>query len=76
MFDGEDVDIAYESADLACRLVVERYGQAALVRLYRLTVAGTGSSADNLDAAMQAVTGSGTATFEVAWRARMRALAS
>ncbi len=76
MFDGEEVDLAYESADLACRLVVEEYGQKALVRLYRLTVAGTGSAAQNLDAALRQVTGAGTAAFETAWRARMRTLAA
>ncbi len=76
MFDGEDVDIAYEGADLACRVVAEEYGQKALVRLYRLTVAGTGSADQNLDAALRTVTGAGTAAFESAWRARLRALAA
>jgi len=75
-FDGEQVDLAYEGADLACRLVAEAYGQKALVRLYRLTRSGAGSADANLDAALRRVTGSGTAAFESAWRARIRALAA
>src|SRR5205814_1347641 len=38
-FEGDDVDLAYEGSDLACRVVADRYGEKALVRLYRLTVA-------------------------------------
>jgi hypothetical protein len=75
-FDGVDVDLAYEGADLACRVVAEKYGQTQLVRLYRLTVAGTGTAAANLEAALRAVTGSGTASLETAWHARLHALAS
>jgi hypothetical protein len=75
-FDGEQVDLAYEGADLACQLVAETYGQKALVRLYRLTRSGTRSDDANLDAALRRVTGSGTAAFESAWRARIRALAA
>jgi hypothetical protein len=75
-FDGADVDLAYEGADLACRVVAEKYGRAQLVRLYRLTVSGTGTEAENLEAALRSVTGSGTAALESAWRARLRALAS
>ncbi len=75
-FDGAQVDLAYEGADLACRVVAEKYGRAQLVRLYRLTAAGTGTEAANLEAALRAVTGSGTAALETAWRARLRALAT
>jgi hypothetical protein len=76
MFDGDQVDLAYEGSDLACRLVVEKYGQKALVRLYRLVLAGDGTESENLDAALRTVTGSGTAAFETAWHARLRALAA
>jgi len=75
-FDGADVDLAYEGADLACRVIAEKYGQKQLVRLYRLTVAGTGTESANLEAALRTVTGSGTAALETAWHARLRALAS
>jgi hypothetical protein len=75
-FDGADVDLAYEGADLACRVLAEKYGRAQLVRVYRLTVAGTGTEAANLEAALRTVTGSGTAALETAWHARLRALAS
>jgi hypothetical protein len=75
-FDGSDVDLAYEGADLACRVIAEKYGQKQLVRLYRLTVAGTGTEEANLEAALRTVTGSGTAALETAWHARLRALAS
>jgi hypothetical protein len=76
MFEGDEVDIAYEAGDLACRVVADTYGQKALVRLYRLTVAGSRSENENLDAALRAVTGSGTEALEAAWHARLRALAA
>jgi hypothetical protein len=75
-FDGSDVDLAYEGADLACRVIAEKHGQKQLVRLYRLTIDGHGTEAANLEAALRAVTGSGTAALESAWHARLRALAS
>ena len=74
-FDGAQVDLAYEAGDLACRVAADRYGQQGLVRLYRLTAAGTGSGGDNLEAALRAVTGSGTASFTLSFRTRLRALA-
>lgn len=70
-FTGPQVDVAYESADLACRYIADTYGRAALVRLYRLTVAGTGSDSANVDSALRAVTGLDTAGFEAVWRARI-----
>jgi hypothetical protein len=73
-FHAGAIDLAYESSDLACRLVAQKYGEAALVRLYRLVRSGTGSEAANLESALVAVTGSGTAAFVKAWRARMAAL--
>ena len=74
-FHAGAIDLAYESSDLACRLFAKKYGQAGLVRLYRLVRAGTGSEDENLDAALTAVTGVGTAAFVVSWRARMDQLA-
>jgi len=75
-FDGAEVDLAYEGADLACRVLAEKYGQKQLVRLYRLTIDGHGTEDANLEAALRTVTGSGTAALENAWHARLRALAS
>jgi hypothetical protein len=74
-FSGSQVDVAYESADLACRYLAATYGRDALVRIYRLTVAGSGTATANLDAALRAVTGQDTAAFETAWRSRMSRLA-
>jgi len=74
-FQGSQVDLAYEGGDLACRVIADRYGQQALVQVYRLTAAGTGTEAENLEAALRAVTRSGTASLESAWRARLSALA-
>ena len=76
MFDSEEVDLAYEGGDLACRLIAEKYGQKALVRFYRLVVAGTGTESQKLDSALRAITGGGTDAFENAWHARLRALAA
>ena len=74
-FAGGRVDVAYESAHLACALLVQRYGEAGLVRLYRLTEGGTGTPEANLAAAMQVVTGGSVASFQSSWRARTAALA-
>jgi hypothetical protein len=74
-FHAGAIDLAYESSDLACRLIAKKYGQAGLVRLYRLVRAGTGSEDENLDSALTAVTGQGTAAFVISWRARMDQLA-
>ena len=76
MFDGDQVDLAYEGGDLACRVIAEKYGQKALVRLYRLVVAGKGTESENLDSALRVITGGNTESFEAAWRARLRALAA
>jgi hypothetical protein len=71
---------AYSGSWLACRLIAERYGQAALVRLYR-TAATTPVDDDGPDpeAAVQAafakVLGTSVAEFTSAWRDDMRALA-
>jgi hypothetical protein len=73
-FTGPQVDVAYESADLACRYIADTYGRAALVRVYRLTAAGTGSDSANVDSALRAVTGLDTAGFEAVWRARIARL--
>jgi hypothetical protein len=74
-FNGAHVDIAYESAHLACALLVQKYGEAGLVRLYRLTEDATGTPDANVAAALRTVTGTSVASFQVAWRTRAAALA-
>ena len=74
-FRGAHVDVAYESANLACTLIAQKYGEAALVRLYRLAEAGTAAPDVNLAAALRSVTGSTVASFQTVWRARASALA-
>jgi hypothetical protein len=71
---------AYSGAWLACRLIAERYGERALVRLYR-TAATTpvGERGPDPDAALRAafesVLGTSVARFTGAWRDDLRALA-
>ncbi|GGK88086.1 hypothetical protein Sme01_00910 [Sphaerisporangium melleum] len=54
---------AYEEAWLACRYVAERYGERALVALYRAARGG------DLSAALSRTLGTGPAGFTAAWRA-------
>jgi hypothetical protein len=71
---------AYSGSWLACRLIAERYGEDALVRLYR-TVATTPVGPDGPDpdaatkAAFEKVLGTSVTAFTAAWRDNMRALA-
>jgi hypothetical protein len=71
---------AYSGAWLACRLIAERYGERALVRLYRKTattpVDEHGPDPDAaLRAAFESVLGTSVAEFTTAWRDDLRALA-
>ena len=74
-FGGARLAEAYESAHVACVALAEKYGVPALVEVYRLTAAGDGDAADNLDAALREVTGQGTASLTALWSARLRGLA-
>lgn len=74
-FAGPRLAEAYESAHVACDLLVDEIGIAGLVRVYRLTAQGDRGAADNVDAALRAVTGGGLATLESRWRSRLRDLA-
>ena len=76
MFDGDQVDLAYEGGDLACRVIAEKYGQKGLVRFYRLVVSAPGTEGQKLDSALRVITGGDTEAFENAWHARLRALAA
>jgi hypothetical protein len=74
-FSGARLAEAYESAHVACALIVDEVGVDGLVELYRRTAQGDEGADANVDAALQAVLGYGTAAFESRWRARLRALA-
>ena len=75
-FDGSAGDLpqAYEQAWFACRSIVTRHGQKALVDLYRaVAAAGGGGGADAaLDSALRRTVGSGLSAFTAAWRADLR----
>lgn len=71
-FAGASVDVAYESAHLACALIVERYGAADLVALYRAVVL----DGQDVATAFESVTGDPLASLEKDWRSRARSLAS
>jgi hypothetical protein len=74
-FSGARLAEAYESAHVACALIVDEVGVDGLVELYRRTADGADGADANVDAALQAVLGYGTAAFESRWRTRLRALA-
>ncbi|HKC29564.1 MAG TPA: hypothetical protein VKB75_16230, partial [Jatrophihabitans sp.] len=60
---------AYEGAWLACRLVAQRAGQAALVQLYRSVGASSQDASTALDDALRRILHEGTAQFTRQWRA-------
>ena len=71
-FAGAAVDVAYESAHLACAVIVARYGAADLVALYRQVVI----DGDDLSTTFQSLTGQPIASLRKDWLARARGLAS
>jgi len=73
-FSGSRLAIVYESSHVAVDLLVRDYGQAAVIRFYRLVAAGTGTSSANVESALYAVTGQGVAAFTSAWRTRLQSL--
>ncbi len=70
--DSPRLSVAYEEAWSACRLIAERAGPAALIRLYR-TVGTAGDPAAALDIQLQATLGLGQAQFVAEWRRSVRA---
>jgi hypothetical protein len=65
--DSPRLALAYEEAWSACRLIADRAGPAALLRLYR----AVGTAADptaTLDAQLRATMHAGTAQFTMQWR--------
>ncbi len=71
---GDHLSAAYEGAWLACRMIAERWGEAALVRLYRTARAEPGDTGDPRiqDHALHSVLGIGSAEFAARWRAYVR----
>ena len=74
-FSGPRLAEAYESAHVACDLVVDEVGLDGLARIYRRTARGTDGGDQNVDSALREVLGYGIEAFEARWRARLRALA-
>jgi hypothetical protein len=70
--DSPRLALAYEEAWSACRLIADRAGPAALVRLYR-AVGTAADPAATLDAQLRTTIGEGTAEFTADWRAGVRA---
>lgn len=68
---GDRLSAAYEEAWLACRMVAERYGEHALVRLYRTAEREPGGAGDPRveDHALRTVLGLSSARFDQQWRA-------
>lgn len=74
-FRGADVGAAYAGGHLACEILADRWGEAGLRRVYRLTATGEAEPARNLERALREVTGAGLATLTATWRARAQELA-
>jgi hypothetical protein len=70
--DSPRLALAYEEAWSACRLIADRAGAAALIRLYR-AVGTAADPATELDTQLRRTIGVGTAQFTVQWRASVRA---
>ena len=74
-FSGSGLAIAYESALIACDELADDGGIANLVKTYRLTARGTGSSDENVSAAIHQVYGVTLDDFVRHWDARLHQLA-
>jgi hypothetical protein len=70
--DSPRLALAYEEAWSACRLIADRAGPAALVRLYR-AVGTAGDPAAALDAQLRGLLHAGTAQFTMQWRHSVQA---
>jgi hypothetical protein len=70
--DSPRLALAYEEGWSACRLIADRAGPAALLRLYR-AVGTAADPAATLDAQLRRTVGQGTAQFTASWRADVRA---
>ncbi len=75
-FSGPRAAVAYETAHLACLTLVDEVGIAGLVRIYRLTAAGSGTPEADVEVALREVTGTGVSALDARWVARVRSLAA
>jgi hypothetical protein len=74
-FDSESAGIAYAGGHLASAILADRWGEAGLRRVYRLTATGDSTPAKNLERALREVTGRGLAALTADWRTRAASLA-
>jgi len=74
-FSGPHLNVAYEGALIACDELADDGGLAQLVKTYRLTAQGTGSSDENFAAAVHQVYGISLDEFIRHWDARLHQLA-
>ncbi|MBC3842016.1 hypothetical protein GXW82_22975 [Streptacidiphilus sp. 4-A2] len=76
-FDGSAPDLpqSYEQAWFACRSMVLRHGQSALVAFYRAVAAtgGAGGQQQAVDTALRRTIGTGLSAFTALWRADLLA---
>ena len=74
-FDGRSKRLsqAYEGAWLACRLIVERHGQSALVRFYRAVGTSASGERDAITSASATVLHEPFSRVTREWRAYLRA---
>ena len=66
---------AYSGGWLACSLVADTMGTAALVAVYRATSAGTADPVTDVDRALRTVTGRSLSQWTSAWRSDLTRLA-
>ncbi len=74
-FDSESAGVAYAGGHLASEILADRWGEAGLRRVYRLTATGDSTPAKNLERALREVTGRGLAALTADWRTRAASLA-
>lgn len=74
-FRGDRAGAAYAGGHLACAIIAERWGEAGLRRVYRLTATGDAEPARNLERALREVTGAGLMGLTSTWKSRAQQLA-
>jgi hypothetical protein len=67
-FQGANAGIAYEEANLACRMISEKYGQAKLVAFYKAVGTAPAGTADPVDQAFHSVLGTSAKDFTTKWK--------
>lgn len=72
-FHGRQVDEAYEAAWLAARYIAFRYGEDALIRVYRGMAAQSGTSLADQDHVLRKVLGVSRSAFVHGWQGYVKA---